>query len=44
MFKRFAKFGKWFAILYVAQALVGVVIGLYLVWSESTVFGFALIP
>ena len=44
MFKRFAKFGKWFAILYIAQAMVGIAVGLYVTWSGSSVFGFGLTP
>jgi uncharacterized membrane protein len=44
MYQRILKYGKWFAILYVVQALVGVGIGLYSVWSGSTVFGFDLVP
>lgn len=44
MFKRIAKYGKWFAIIYVAQALVGTAVGLYAVWSGSTVFGFSITP
>ena len=44
MYKRIMKYGKWFAILYVAQAMVGVGIGLYSVWSGSTVFGLDLTP
>ena len=44
MYKRIMKYGKWFAILYVAQALVGVAIGLYSVFSGSNVFGLDLVP
>ena len=44
MYKRIMKYGKWFAILYVAQAMVGVAIGLYSVWSGSPVLGLDLTP
>jgi len=44
MFERFAKYGKLFAILYIAQALVGIAVGLYVTWSGSSVFGFGLTP
>jgi hypothetical protein len=44
MFKRIAKFGKWFVILYVAQALFGIALGLYLFWSGSSVFGIKMFP
>jgi hypothetical protein len=44
MFKRFAKYGKWFVIAYVAQALAGIAVGLYIAWSGPTVFGFGLSP
>ena len=44
MFKRIAKYGKWFAIIYVAQALVGTGAGIYAVWSGSTVFGYDMTP
>ena len=44
MYKRLMKYGKWFVILYVAQAMVGVGIGLYSVFTGSTVFGLDLVP
>lgn len=41
MYKRLLKFGKWFAILYVAQALVGIIVGVYLALSGTSVFGYS---
>jgi hypothetical protein len=44
MYKRILKYGKWLAIAYVAQALVGIAVGLYLVWNGSIAFGLNVVP
>jgi hypothetical protein len=44
MFKRVGRFGKWVAILYVIQALIGTAVGTYVYWSGSSVFGIGLTP
>jgi hypothetical protein len=39
MIKRILKYGKWIAVIYVAQAVVGIVVGVYLVVSGAATPG-----
>jgi hypothetical protein len=44
MIKRILKYGKWIAVIYVAQAVVGIVVGVYLVVSGVGIPGLGIFP